>query len=143
MKLKIHSFLFAFQKWYFQCPNVSNCFFKWSIIGFFFIHFRSFETKNTNFTTNYCEKCSFIIRRRDSNSRPSESPPLTPRPGLLSDLHVNETFRLETILWTNFQPNFTLCSFLTLLISCFNIFNKSLRCFLKRALHNFITEYFS
>ena len=54
--------------------------------------FSSFQTNNTIFTTNKCEKCPSSIRRWDSNSQPSdsvspplttESPPLTTRPGVL------------------------------------------------------------
>ena len=46
--------------------------------------FLSFQTNNTNLTTNKCEKCPSSIWRRDSNSQPSdyESPPWTTRPGL-------------------------------------------------------------
>ena len=60
---------------------------KWANPGLFFIYFRSFK-KNIvrTFTTDQCEKmsCPSSIRRRDSNSRPSEHEPphITTRPGL-------------------------------------------------------------
>ena len=57
-------------------------FFKWANLGLF----RSFQTNNTIFTTNQCEKmsCPSWIRRQDSNPRPleHESPTITTRPGL-------------------------------------------------------------
>ena len=34
-----------------------NVFFKWANPGLFFVYFRSFQTNNTIFTTNKCEKC--------------------------------------------------------------------------------------
>ena len=48
--------------------------------GLFFVYFRLFKQ-----TTIKCEKCPSSLRRRDSNSQPSDyvSPPLTTRPGLL------------------------------------------------------------
>ena len=55
----------------------------------FFVYFRSFQTNIvTIFATNKCEKCPSSIRCRDSNSQPSdyESPPLTTRPPLFSNL---------------------------------------------------------
>ena len=59
-------------------------FFKWANLGLFFVYFRSFQTNNTIFTTNQCEKmsCPSSIRRRDSNPQPleRESPPITTRP---------------------------------------------------------------
>ena len=59
---------------------------KWAIPGLFFVYFRLFQTNNTIFTTNECEKmsCPSSIRRQDSNPRPleRESPPITTRPGL-------------------------------------------------------------
>ena len=67
--------------------NVTNgCFFfkNWANPGLFFVCFRSFQTNNTIFNTNQCEKmsCPSSIRRRDSNPRPlkCESPPITTRP---------------------------------------------------------------
>ena len=58
-------------------------FFKWANHGLFFHFFHPFQTNITIFTTNKCEKCPSSIRRRDSNSQPSDykSPPLTTRPG--------------------------------------------------------------
>ena len=46
-----------------------------------------FQTKNTNFTTNKCEKCPASIWHQDFNSRPSdyEPPPLTSRQGSRPD----------------------------------------------------------
>ena len=57
------------------------------IIIFFSVYFRFFQTINTIFTTNQCEKmtkCSSSLQCRDSNPRPSknESSPITTRPGL-------------------------------------------------------------
>ena len=57
------------------------------IIIFFSVYFRFFQTNNTIFTTNQCEKmtkCSSSLQCRDSNPRPSknESSPITTRPGL-------------------------------------------------------------
>ena len=42
--------------------------------GVFFVYFRSFQTTNSIFTTNQCEKmsCPSSIRHRDSNPRPLE-----------------------------------------------------------------------
>ena len=49
--------------------------------GLFFVYFWSFQTNNTIFTTNQCEKMSYpsSIRRRDLNPRSleCESPPIT------------------------------------------------------------------
>ena len=59
---------------------------KWANPDLFFIYFRSFQTNNTIFTTNQCEKmsCPSSICRRGLNPWPSEreSPPITTRPGL-------------------------------------------------------------
>ena len=59
---------------------------KWANPGLFFVYFWSFQTNNTIFTTNQCEKmsCPSSIRRQDSNPGPleRESPPITTRPGL-------------------------------------------------------------
>ena len=46
---------------------------KWATPGLFFVYFRSFQTNNTIFTTNQCEKtsCPSRIRRWDSNPRPT------------------------------------------------------------------------
>ena len=48
-----------------------------------FVYCRSFQTSNTYFTTNQCEKCPSSIRCRDSNPQPfeHESSPITTRPG--------------------------------------------------------------
>ena len=56
----------------------------WANPGLFFVYFWSFQTNNTIFTTNQCEKCPSSIRRWDSNPRPleRESTPITTRPGL-------------------------------------------------------------
>ena len=57
----------------------------WANHGLFFVFFRSFQTNNTNLTTNQCEKCRpSSIMHWDSNPRPSEceSPPITTWPGL-------------------------------------------------------------
>ena len=35
-----------------------DIFFKWANHGLFFVYFRSFQTNNTIFTTNICEKMS-------------------------------------------------------------------------------------
>ena len=37
--------------------NMTFIFFKWANTGLFFVYFRSFQTNNTIFTTNQCEKC--------------------------------------------------------------------------------------
>ena len=61
------------------------CFFKkWANPGLFFIYFRSFQTNNTTFTTNQCEKCPSSIWSWDLNPQPfiHESSPITTRPGL-------------------------------------------------------------
>ena len=47
-----------------------------------FDYFRSFQTNNTMFTTNQCEKCPSRIWRWDLNPRPLESSPKTTKPGL-------------------------------------------------------------
>ena len=68
-----------------QATNLIVFFFKkWANLGLFFVYFRSFQTNNTIFTTNQCEKCPSSIWRWDSNPRPleHESPPITTRPGL-------------------------------------------------------------
>ena len=59
-------------------------FWKWAILGLFFIYFQSFHTNNANFTAKQCEKCPSSIWCYDSNSKPSASefPTLTTRPGL-------------------------------------------------------------
>ena len=68
------------------CHVRSNIFFKWANPGLFFVYFLSFQTNNTIFTTNQCEKMSSpsSIRYRDSNPQPLEHefPPITTRPGL-------------------------------------------------------------
>ena len=57
--------------------------------------FLYFQTNNTTFATNKCEKCPSSIRCRDSNSQPlaSESPPITTRPGLPPFLMSSFTFQ--------------------------------------------------
>ena len=66
--------------------QIKEFFFKWAIPSLFFVYFRSFQTNNTNLTTNQCEKmsCPSSIPHRDSNPQPSEleSPSITTRPGL-------------------------------------------------------------
>ena len=49
-----------------------------------FIYFHSFQTNNTIFTTNQCEKCPSSKWLWDSNPRPleHESSPITTKPGL-------------------------------------------------------------
>ena len=61
-----------------------------------FSFFRSFQTNNTIFTTNQCEKCPFSMRRHDLNPQPfeHESSPITTRPGLLPS-HVSATVFLS------------------------------------------------
>ena len=86
--------------------------------GLFFDNFQSFQTNNTIFTTNICEKCPSSIWCRDSNPRPSEreSLPITTRPGL------PPTFCVSLIN----EPLFTLClslnSFFTFLVDV-NLFH--------------------
>ena len=48
-----------------------------------FVYFRSFQTNNTIFTTNQCEKCPSSIWCWDLNPRPleNESSPIITRPG--------------------------------------------------------------
>ena len=79
---------------------------KWANPGLFFVYFRSFQTNNTIFTTNQCEKCpndhSVPILCQDLNPRPfiHELSPITTRPGLLPKVALylivktigNETF---------------------------------------------------
>ena len=57
---------------------------KWANPGLFFVSFRCFQTDNTIFTTNICEKCPSSKWCWDSNPRPSEreSLPITTRLGL-------------------------------------------------------------
>ena len=65
---------------------------KWANPGLFFVYLLSFQTNNTIFTTNQCEKmvCSSSMQRQYSNPWPSEheSPPVTTRPGLPPDIIV-------------------------------------------------------
>ena len=63
---------------------------KWANPGLFLFIFGLFQTNNTIFTTNQCEKCPSSIRRWDSNPRPleRESPPITTRPGLSTSFYV-------------------------------------------------------
>ena len=52
--------------------------FKWANPGVFLVYFRSFQTKNTIFTTNQCEKMSkspSSIRRKDSNPQTFDMSP--------------------------------------------------------------------
>ena len=62
--------------------------YKWANPGLFFFSFQSFQTNNTIFTTNQCEKmsCPSSIQCQNLNPWPSEheSPPITTRPGLPS-----------------------------------------------------------
>ena len=55
-----------------------------------FVYFLSFQTNNTIFTANQCEKCPSSIQRRDSNPQPfeHETSPITTRPGLPPNLHI-------------------------------------------------------
>ena len=59
---------------------------KWANPGLFFIYFWYFQTNNTIFTPNQCEKMLFTssIQHRYSNPQPleHESSPKTTRPGL-------------------------------------------------------------
>ena len=72
-----------------------------------FVYFRSFQTTNTIFTTNQCEKmlkCPSSIWRRDSNPRPyvNESSPITTRPGLPPKaLLTFDLKRFHSILFSN------------------------------------------
>ena len=58
------------------------------------VHFRSFQTNNTIFTTNHCEKCPSRIGRQDSNPWPLEhkSSPISTGPGLSSSVHLSLSF---------------------------------------------------
>ena len=49
--------------------QISFFFLNWANPGLFFVYFRSFQTNNTIFATNQCEKmsCPSSIWRRDSN----------------------------------------------------------------------------
>ena len=63
-----------------------------------FVYFRSFQTNNTIYTTNHCEKmskCPSSIWRWDSNPRPlkHELSPITTRPGLLPYLNIFQTLK--------------------------------------------------
>ena len=82
-------------KWSF--PEMKNSFWilkyvffwkKWANPGLFFVYFRSFQTNNTIFIANICEKCPSSIWCQDLNPWPSEREPLpiTTRPGLPSYL---------------------------------------------------------
>ena len=58
---------------------------KWANPGLFFVYFESFQTNNTIFTINKCEKMSCpstIWRNSNPRSSEHESPPITTRPGL-------------------------------------------------------------
>ena len=61
-------------------------FFKWANPFPYFVSFLSFQTNNTIFTSNQCEKitCPSSIRHQDSNPWPlkHELNPITTRPGL-------------------------------------------------------------
>ena len=66
----------------------SSYFFKkWANLGLFFVYFRYFQTNNTIFTTNQCEKmsCPSSIWRQDLNNQPlkQQSSPITTRSGLI------------------------------------------------------------
>ena len=58
---------------------------KWANPGLFFVYFRSFQTNNTIFTTNQCEKISIQYTVPGLNPQPliHESSSITTRPGLL------------------------------------------------------------
>ena len=70
-----------------HCKNFS-LFKKWAVPASFSFIFGLFQTNNTMFTTNQCEKisCPSSIRRRDSSPQPleHESPPITTRPLVFS-----------------------------------------------------------
>ena len=62
-------------------------FFKWANPGLFLVYFLSFQSKNTIFSTNQCEKmskCPFSIWHQDLNPQPykHESSPINTRPWL-------------------------------------------------------------
>ena len=90
-----------------------SIFVKMGQLGLFFIYFRSFQTDNTIFTTNLCEKmsnCPSSIWRRDWNPRPfeQESSPITTRSGLLP------IFELSSYLFHFWNKDF--------LFGCYNPF---------------------
>ena len=73
---------------------MAQCVFKkWANPDLFLVYFLFFQTNNTTFTTNQCEKmsCPSSIQRQDSNSRPSEreSPPITTRPGPMHNVYFH------------------------------------------------------
>ena len=83
---------------------------KWANPGPFFVYLWSFQTNNTIFTPNQCEKCHdhpvYNIRRRDLNQWPfgHESSPITTRPapaqniGCSAEIEEVDCARTETKL---------------------------------------------
>ena len=67
-----------------------------------FVYFRPFQTNNTIFKTNQCEKmsCPSSIWRWDSNPQPweCESPPITTRPGLPPAYQWSCMTKLRTLM---------------------------------------------
>ena len=87
-----------------QITIVHSCslFFKWANHCLFFIYFPPFQTNNTIFITNKCEKmsCPSCIRHRDSNpqSLKHEMSPITIRPRLLSPNSLFLSFTISSSL---------------------------------------------
>ena len=76
-----------------------------TLASFSFI-FGLFQSNNTFFTTNKCEKCPSSIRRQDTNPRPLEHAwsPITTRPGLpVLNLCLVKYCQLITKWWLTFQ----------------------------------------
>ena len=81
-------------------------FFKWASPGLFFVYFRSFQSNNTIFTTNICEKMSiqYMVLGFEPTTFIHESPPITTWLVLERSLNI-------IILQTNFRSTKrTICS---------------------------------
>ena len=68
-------------------------------MGLFLFYFRSFQTNNTIFPTNQCEKYPSRIWCRDSNPQPleHESSPITIRPGLPPSKSIFLSFKFAIV----------------------------------------------
>ena len=79
---------------------ISIFFKKWANHGLFFVYFQSFQTNNTIFITNQCQKlskCPSSIRFWDLNPQPfkHESSPITTTPGLPPLIFIFSIFLLS------------------------------------------------
>ena len=96
---------------YFNSWNESTYCSSVHVPEYFFVYYKSFQTNDIKFTTNYSEKFPSSIRCQDSNSQPSEheSPPLTTRPRLPASAWMLFTFAVvkNWILGTYWVLSFT------------------------------------